>query len=247
MTVGLEDQIRDYANNVHQAEMPLTVAEITEIRLGTDTVRPIGQRTQSANLRPRVPWLVAVASAATVLLLAGGVAWLTQVPGSDSPAATAAVSTTVADTDVAAQREGVTVSVTGNLLDAHYWEAPTLGPDAVGEGRMVLSDERISGNVTFTANGEILKSLDREDSGQYLYWGTMVIENDGGTWEGTHFAADHRALSGAHAPIVMQLVGHGGYEGFSAILYRTVISDVPGHVSSVDGMIFPGNLPPDRD
>ena len=242
--MDLSTQIRDYATAVDEMQEPMALDEITRVRFSSEQVRPVGAAARPAGSRPFRPWLVAATAALGVLVLVGGTAWLTQTTGSDTPDADTFVPTTLAATDIAAQEEGAAVSVTGNLVDSHYWEAPTQGPGAVGDGQMVMSDERISGDVTFTANGEILGP---GDSGQYLYWGTMVIENDGGTWEGTHFAADHRALSGVHAPIVMQLVGHGGYEGFSAILYRTVISDAPGHDSSVDGMIFPGDLPPNRN
>jgi hypothetical protein len=244
MTVDISTQIRDYAAAVDEMQEPMALDEIIRVRFSSEQVRPVGAAARPAGSRPFRPWLVAATAALGVLVLVGGAAWLTQTTGSDTPVADTVVPTTLAATDIAAQKEGTAVSVTGNLLDSHYWEAPLRGP--VGDGRMVMSDERISGDVTFTANGEVLKSLDAGDGDQYLYWGTMVIENNGGTWEGTHFAADHLAQSGVHAPIVMQLVGHGDYEGFSAILYRTVISDAPGHDSSVDGMIFPGNLPPDR-
>lgn len=243
MTVDLSTQIRDYAAAVDQMQEPMTLDEITRVRFSAEQVRPVGAVARPTGPRPFRPWLVAATAALGVLVLVGGTAWLTQTTGSDTPVADTVVPTTLAATDIAAQEEGATVSVTGHLLDTDYWQLPIGAPL---DARMVMSDERISGDVTFTANGEVLKSLDAEDGDQYLHWGTMVIENDGGTWEGTHFAADHLAQSGVHAPIVMQLVGHGDYEGFSAILYRTVISDPPGHDSSVDGMIFPGNLPPDR-
>ncbi len=244
MTVGLEDQIRDYAHNVHETEMPLTVYEITEMRLGTESVRPIGLPAQSVDLRPRQRWLVAVTSAAAVLLLVGGTAFLTQTTRSDTSAADTVVPTTIAAAGTAAQGEDAAASVTGDwkLKSITSWQGPCPPRAQCNEGRIDMSDERISGEVTFTHYGDILRDTGKSPSPEmYLYWGTMVLENDGGTWEGTHFGVIHNAQASRveKPPIVMQLVGSGDYEGLSAILYT-------GPWDDVDGMIFPGDLPPDR-
>jgi len=244
--VDLSTQIRDYAAAVDEAQKPMTLDEVTRVRLSSEQVRPINPAVRSAGPGPSRAWLAATTAAAVVLVLVGGTAWLTQMTGSDTSEADSVVPTTVAVTGINAQDQGAAASVTGHLLDSHYWEAPTLGPGAIDEGRMDMSDERLSGNVTFTYDGS-----EAWEPNLYLYSGTMLIENDAGTWEGTHFAADHHARPGIHGPLVMQLSGHGGYEGLSAILYRTIISDrsVPQHEKeeSVDGMIYPGELPADRN
>ncbi len=42
MSVDLATQIRDYAREVHLDERPLTLDEITALRLSAEPVRPIG-------------------------------------------------------------------------------------------------------------------------------------------------------------------------------------------------------------
>ncbi len=69
MTIGLEDQIRDYAYDVHENEKPLTVDEITEMRFGTESVRPIGLHEHPVDVLPRRRLLAAVAGAVAVLVL----------------------------------------------------------------------------------------------------------------------------------------------------------------------------------
>jgi hypothetical protein len=127
--------------------------------------------------------------------------------GSGTSASDTVVPATIAATGTAEQGEDAAVSVTGHLKDSHYWHGPPDGPGSVGDGRMEMSDERLSGEVTFIYSAEIFKTAQDE---MFLYWGTMVIANDGGTWEGTHFAADHHARPGIHGPLVMQLSGSGG-------------------------------------
>jgi hypothetical protein len=114
MTVGLEDQIRDYAHNVHETEMPLTVYEITEMRLGTESVRPIGPLSHPADLRPHRRWLVAVAAAVVVLGLLGSFTLLSQVTDPDtSPVAGPVVPTTVTQPTQTTVAEGVSGDVPG--------------------------------------------------------------------------------------------------------------------------------------
>jgi hypothetical protein len=113
MTVGLEDQIRDYAHNVHETEMPLTVYEITEMRLGTESVRPIGPLSHPADLRPHRRWLVAVAAAVVVLVLLGGLTLLSQVTDPETPVAGPVVRTIVTESTQTTVAEGVSGGVPG--------------------------------------------------------------------------------------------------------------------------------------
>ncbi len=243
MNTGLLEQLRIYGDDFDAGLPPVTLDELVAEGSGPQRVQPLPRRVD----RPVPGWVYTAAATVAVLVLVGGTAWLVRVTGSDTPVADTIVPTTLTATETAAQGEDAAVSVTGHLLDTKYWELPIGAPL---DARIVMSDERLSGDVTFTAKGEVFESLDPGDDDQHLYWGTMLIENDGGTWEGTHFAADHHSQPGVHGPIVMQLVGSGDYEGLSAILYRTVISDrdVPQRdlEESVDGMIFPGDLPANR-
>jgi len=251
MSKRIQTELRTYMSYLDTQVAPITIDETIEPGFATESVGPIALQPQSADLRPRRPWLIAATSAA-VLLLVGGVMWLTQATGSDTPVADTVVAMTPAATDTTAQGKNAAASVFGHLEDAGYWQGPLCGTQpCIGEGRMVMSDERLSGNVTLTYNGEIIVEETTSLEGSYLYWGTMLVENDGGTWEGTHFAADHHSRGPeAHGSVVMQLVGSGDYAGLSAILYRTVISP-PGTAlidleQSVDGIIFRGDLPPER-
>ena len=84
MTVRLEDQIRDYAFDVHETEMPLTVDEIMEMRLGMERVQLL-----DTQIRRPVPGWVAAVTAAAVVILFGGVAFLLfDSGGAGAPAAT---------------------------------------------------------------------------------------------------------------------------------------------------------------
>jgi hypothetical protein len=249
MTVDLSTQIRDYAAAVDSVQKPMNLDEITRVRLSSEQVRPVSAAARPAEPRPSRAWVAVATAAAGVLVLVGGTAWLTQMTGSDTTVADTAVPTTLAAADTAAQDQDAAASVFGHLLDSYYDHGPGCGNQpCIREGRMEMSDERISGNVTFTQSAEGWDTAGCCGLGTGLFWGTMLIENDGGTWEGTHFMAHHHAQPEREGPVVMQLVGSGEYEGLSAILYRTVITpdaDIDRE-QSVDGMIFPGNLPPDR-
>ena len=74
-----------------------------------------------------------------------------------------------------------------------------------------------------------------------VLWGTVVIENDQGTWTGPLTGtSDLSADSGGVTYI--ELVGAGAYEGLSAIIFER-----ERHTAlDWNGVIFSGNLPPDR-
>ena len=95
MNMDLVTQIRDYTREVHSAEQPLTLDEISKLRLSTEPVRPIGVKPFSAEPRQRLPRLVTVAAAATVVL-AVGATWFLGVVGSFSPVATTSSTDTLA-------------------------------------------------------------------------------------------------------------------------------------------------------
>jgi len=237
MSTSVETMIRTHLQANDAVQETVEWVEIAA-RLETEPVQIVGPVATPVELRQR-RWRPIAVAVAAVLFLVGGMALLFQVTEPDTPVADTVVPTTLAATDTAAQGEDAAVSVTGHLV-SFYWH----GPGAT-DGRIEMSDERLSGDVTFIISVDAWGETGTESA---LHWGTMVIENDGGTWEGTHFAADHHSRPWVHGQLVMLLVGSGDYEGLSAILYETVISS-PGDAfaeESVDGMIFPGDLPPDR-
>lgn len=107
-----------------------------------------------------------------------------------------------------------------------------------------MNDARLSGTVTVTDNAD--RFIEGPDTflGDVL-WGTIVIENDRGTWTGpltgtTDHSADGRGVT------YIELVGAGAYEGLSAILFEREEGEPPNFEWDWNGVIFSGNLPPDR-
>jgi len=104
----------------------------------------------------------------------------------------------------------------------------------VNTGRSEMNDERLSGDVTLRDNGDFFLS-DWED----ILWGTISIVNDEGTWDGRLVGTSDESGIGSK---YYELVGSGAYEGLSAVLFETETSDG----NHWGGVIFPGELPPDR-
>ena len=135
--------------------------------------------------------------------------------------------------------------------------------------RAEMSDPRLNGSVTtdwtqdqhWRADYPDLEGLDayfvREPGIGVLKWGTVRIENDTGAWEGTvletfDVTADTLPSGGLNVGVV-ELVGAGAYDGLSAVLFMrdsnaemTDETDFTDYTVSWNGIIFPGNLPPDR-
>jgi hypothetical protein len=135
-------------------------------------------------------------------------------------------------------------------------------PEATG-GRVEMSDARLTGDVAFD---DILESIpdpivpDVEGlsdgdvaafarSGAEFYWGSLRIANDAGTWEGQFVCVPTVATHGFEDPCFFELTGAAAYEGLSAVLVerdRLDIADGSNETFTLDGLIFAGNLPPDR-
>jgi hypothetical protein len=156
-----------------------------------------------------------------------------------------------AATDAEAMRPAL---VTGTMV--HHYPSET-------DGRVETSDARLTGDVTFDATLESipdpivpdiegLGAGDVEDFARWgaeLFWGSLLIENDAGTWEGQFVCAPTVATHGFEDPCVIELTGGGAYEGLSAVLVegdRLDIADGSNETHTLDGLIFAGNLPPDR-
>ena len=126
----------------------------------------------------------------------------------------------------------------------------TLGQTATVE----MSDPRLSGDATVDEYGDVFDSETRTKvelgEGYGFEWGTMRIVNEAGAWEGSWIASSTIAeteTEDAVSPIL--LVGSGAYDGLSAILYEVNADwgDGPNGPDSLDGTIFPGDPPPDRE
>ena len=177
-----------------------------------------------------------------------------QTPSAPAVVATVAPTTTVAP-DLSAGNPG---AVTGQLLDKESTppaEGPMWQEDVAVDGgwrqrvREVhatseMSDARLSGSVTVTDNADRFVVGETDDVGDVL-WGTIVIENDQGTWTGPLTGtSDLSADTGGVTYI--ELIGAGAYEGLSAILFEREEGVAPNFEWDWNGVIFSGDLPPDR-
>jgi hypothetical protein len=102
-----------------------------------------------------------------------------------------------------------------------------------------MSDARLSGSVTVTDNADRFVVAD-EIVGDLL-WGTVAIENDQGTWTGPLTGTSDLSAE-LFGITYIELVGAGVYEGLSAILFQRETATT----HDWNGVIFSGNLPPDR-
>jgi hypothetical protein len=113
----------------------------------------------------------------------------------------------------------------------------------ITEVRAFMSDERLSGNVVITDNAD--RFFDGSPSPERyagdVLWGTIEITNDSGTWTGTAVGTTDDTTASGAGVTYYELVGSGGYEGLSAVIFER---EAGGWVWS--GVIFPGDLPPDR-
>ena len=90
-----------------------------------------------------------------------------------------------------------------------------------------------------------------EEVGVELSWGSVRITNDDGSWDGSVVCTPTLQTNGSEDPCFMELSGAGGYDGLSALLVtRDRISAVGfeprDETYELDGLIFPGDLPPGR-
>ena len=102
-----------------------------------------------------------------------------------------------------------------------------------------MSDPRLNGTLTIDFTKQFFDV--RRDT--VLVWGTVLIENNEGAWEGIHRGTSDLEADGAQVAYY-ELVGSGAYDGLSAIVFET------GNETPIDwlwsGIIFPRDLPPDR-
>ena len=104
--------------------------------------------------------------------------------------------------------------------------------------RLSTTDVRLSGDLLLNWNSDVfLPDYMRETSGA-IATAAVVIQNDGGSWQGVWRGLTYPGLDGGQHHIL--LTGAGPYEGHAALLYLTVIDGV----LTVDGLLFPGEVPP---
>lgn len=111
-----------------------------------------------------------------------------------------------------------------------------------------MDDARLGGRVTLTS--DVDRWLDEAGDDYGIFWGTVSVENEDGSWQGTFVHSDGQtdAYDGELGRFV-QLQGSGAYEGWSAILYEYGPNPDASSFDArplLNGMMFPGDLPPDR-
>ena len=109
--------------------------------------------------------------------------------------------------------------------------------------RSEMSDARLTGAVTVIDNADRFIAGTDTFLGDVL-WGTVAIENDEGTWTGTSTGTSDLSADGRGVTYI-ELVGAGGYEGLSAVLFERE-EEAPNLEWDWNGVIFSGSLPPDR-
>lgn len=96
-----------------------------------------------------------------------------------------------------------------------------------------LSDPHVNGTLNMTGNGQ------PESTGQIGYqWGTVTIENTGGSWVGT--TSGFGWAGGNEGVLTAWLTGRGGYEGFT---YTYTGRNVGPTVVDQFGLIYRGAPP----
>jgi hypothetical protein len=106
-----------------------------------------------------------------------------------------------------------------------------------------MSDARLSGSVTVTDNADRFQVAGEPDDVGDVLWGTVVIVNDQGTWTGPLTGTSDLSADNGRGVSYIELVGAGAYEGLSAILFER---ETAATALDWNGVIFSGNLPPDR-
>ena len=96
----------------------------------------------------------------------------------------------------------------------------------------------LTGELFLSWNCDVfLPDYQKETSGA-VGTGWVVVQNGGGAWAGTWHGLTYPNLAGGQHHVI--LTGTGPYEGYSALLYMTVVR---GEMV-VDGLTFPGAMPP---
>jgi hypothetical protein len=112
-----------------------------------------------------------------------------------------------------------------------------------------MSDPRLSGLVVVKDHADRFFEGDPslEPFLGDVLWGTVEIVNDGGGWTGTKVGITDAAADGRGVQYY-ELVGTGGYEGLSAVVFERENGRVDGvdRPASWSAQIIPGSLPPDR-
>jgi len=139
--------------------------------------------------------------------------------------------------------EAVYFTATGQMTDAADADGMLSKADGLWSWRdgayaieVEASDPRSSGTLSFFANAD----SDLE-TGQGIDWGTLRVENAGGTWVGPYTGMGYKSPEGAFSSTSGMLVGDGDYAGYTMSLWLDAFPGSP--VGKVHGVIFKGQPP----
>jgi hypothetical protein len=96
-------------------------------------------------------------------------------------------------------------------------------------GSVMLSDPRVSGSLT-----QHISAVGSTADGVGFLWGTMLIENAGGAWEGSFTAAYWDGLQ-AESHGAGWMVGSGAYEGLT---FNMTFRGHAGPPAELEGVIL---------
>ena len=142
-------------------------------------------------------WRVSLAGLVTLALLGGmGGGVVAQM----DPDADAVYTTWVSDGEV-----------TFDLGSESRTETLYSSRDGLFDGHVEFSDPRVSGQWTTSPyHQDVYRS-----TGQGIMWGTLRIENDGGTWEGPMSGITYETPDGGFYTLDGWLTGDGDYAGYT--------------------------------
>ena len=107
-------------------------------------------------------------------------------------------------------------------------------------GAVTMSDPRLSGEVTLEYDADVYPQPEASETA-FIGWGTIEVANDDGRWVGRSVATDVDAAG--HSMVIYEVTGDGAYAGYSAVFFE---QEPSLGTFSWTGVIFPGELPPDR-
>ena len=192
--------------------------------------------------------LAAAAAAIGVLAAAVGIVPRTSGPGALDQAASPSPAASPSAVSPGVLVTGTFAKVLPGDDDFSESNAADFGLQERGRGYMgetMTSDPRLSGTVTASDNADrFCDGVCSPDTLQAdLLWGTFEIANADGTWVGTSVGTTDMAADGAGVTYY-ELSGTGAYDGMSAVLFET--EEFPGPIFNLSGVMFPGELPPER-
>lgn len=146
---------------------------------------------------------------------------------------------------VATQAADPVTFVTGTRVQNAEADAGTFVPgEGVGhiegirhEQTIEWSDPRLPSLRIVTSNADVIEP---EAPAAVPFSSVVLLDGDHGSWTGTavgYFEGAFGDFMGTN-----MLVGHGEYEGLSAVLYESPATDAEG-VTVFEGIIFEGTMP----